>query len=247
MSLRDRLRSMELEPRERRTVTIGGVVAVLIVLFWLGTGGASGEDAVGGASAVEGDRLVLLARYRSLAARADEIRRRAAEARRARRDLRRRLLAAPDRSLASAGLDRAVRRMAEASGMVVERIAPVAPDSLDGGLVRVAVEAGLAGDVIALGDLLRQLEDSEAALHVAALQLSVPGGPTAARSARRPPLRVRMTVAGFFAPPVGTDPTGAAAEAGSRSGGSGPAADRIRRIRQSKRTPRRTRGGGGER
>lgn len=265
MKLVDRVSAIELEARERRTVALGALAAVVIVLAWLFTGGAPGSDARRDA---ERDRLALLARYRGLARQEAELERRALGARRVLASLRPRLLSAPDPTVAAAGLSGSLRRTAEASGLSVERTAPAALDTLGAELVRISVEVDFAGDVVGLRDFLGSLESRSELLTVPRMQLSVPGGATGIRSSRSPPLRIRMTVAGYFAPeesePAGGSPairapsvdgvvegrpSGPSAappsDVGDPAAAGVPDLERIRRVRQSRRVPRRPRGDGG--
>lgn len=223
---------LELTTRERRTVAVGAVLALAIVLSWHFTRPAPPSVA----EAVD-SRPELHARLRGLADQREEVDRAWQRARRRRAELRRRLVPGGEPSRAGVALSRLVEGMAERSGVELERTSVGDPRPLGGGLAAVSVDVDAAADVYGLGELLGELETAGPTLSARSLRITSSAGTSlAGPSGDRAPLRIQLSVVGYALSADSVDaegddaaPDGGGARADSTAGPAGRGAAPARR------------------
>lgn len=212
-----------LTARERRTVTVGAVLAAAIVAFWIFAPSTGGESP---AAEGEANREALLARLRAIVEQGPAVQEAWARARQEQVALRGRLLPETNPNVAGAALSRHVQQAAEASQMRLDRtlVAPAREAEGEGeGLREVIVEVDLSGDIHGLREFLYRIESPPPLLAVENLRITSVEAPAPGRtSGAEPPLRAQMSVAGFLSPspPQGASP-GRPAGTPSGAGGAG--------------------------
>lgn len=180
-------------PRERRTVAVGGVLAVVLLAYGFLTAPAPPSD-----PDVEAGRRALYARLTGLAAQGDRVHRSWERARSLEVELRERLLPGEKPSLAGVALSRLVRGMAERSAVEVERVSVGDARPLGEGLEEVPVDVDMAGDVYGLREFFVELDDAGPTLSAANLRITSSAGTSLSEpGGDGPPLRIQMSIVGY--------------------------------------------------